>query len=259
MSFEPFNWSCPYCQSKQVVVETNYDEKKVVFYLQQEPTERRGLRVISILCANAECGEIMLLAWLHGVKPSHNYNDVVDTDSSPMQSFRLLPDSFAKPQPQYIPAVIVEDYYEACKIRDLSPKASATLSRRCLQGMIRDFCGISKARLFDEISALRKSIEDGTAPRAVTPESVDAIDSVRSVGNIGAHMEKDINVIVDVDPEEAQVLIELIESLFDEWYVAQHKRQLRFEKVGNVAAQKKQQIEDARAQKADTDIDGAEP
>ena len=29
-----------------------------------------------------------------------------------------------------------------------------------------------------------------------------AIDAVRSIGNIGAHMEKDINLIVDVDPEE---------------------------------------------------------
>ena len=34
-----------------------------------------------------------------------------------------------------------------------------------------------------------------------------AIEAVRSVGNIGAHMENDINVIVDVEPEEAKLLI----------------------------------------------------
>ena len=51
-------------------------------------------------------------------------------------------------------------------------------------------------------------------------------------------MEKDINVIVDVEPEEAGVLIELIETLAEEWYVARHERQLRMAKVAKLAAQK---------------------
>lgn len=37
---------------------------------------------------------------------------------------------------------------------------------------------------------------------------------VREIGNIGAHMEADINVIIDVDPDEAQILIDLVELLF---------------------------------------------
>lgn len=52
----------------------------------------------------------------------------------------------------------------------------------------------------------------------------DSIEAVRKIGNIGAHMEKDINVIVDVDPEEAGLLIGLIESLIDDWYVTRHQR-----------------------------------
>jgi hypothetical protein len=71
-------------------------------------------------------------------------------------------------------------------------------------------------------------LEGGHAPQGVSSDSIDAIDGLRKVGNIGAHMEKDINVLVDVDPNEAQALIELIESLFDEWYVARDKRQKRF-------------------------------
>ncbi|MCP1830281.1 hypothetical protein ACVIHH_005106 [Bradyrhizobium sp. USDA 4518] len=35
---------------------------------------------------------------------------------------------------------------------------------------------------------------------------MDAIDAVRIVGNIGAHMEKDVNLIVDIEPGEAQML-----------------------------------------------------
>lgn len=127
-------------------------------------------------------------------------------------------------------------------IRDLSPKASATLSRRCLQGMIRDFCGIARKRLIDELRELESQVKNGTADRNVSAESVAAIDAVRSVGNIGAHMEADVDHIIPVDPNEAQILIDLIESLLDEWYVERHKRQQRFEAVKSLAAAKNAQI-----------------
>lgn len=133
----------------------------------------------------------------------------------------------AKPFPDYIPAAILQDYNEACAIAKLSPKASATLSRRCLQGMIRDFWGVTKPNLFEEIKALEGKTD---------PATWEAIDSVRKIGNIGAHMEKDINVIVDVDPEESEMLIWLIELLMKEWYVHRHERQQQMQKI--VAAAK---------------------
>lgn len=63
-----------------------------------------------------------------------------------------------------------------------------------------------KTRLVDEITALQS---------LVPPAQWKAIDSLRSVGNIGAHMESDVNVIIDVDPDEAQKLLKLIELLID--------------------------------------------
>lgn len=77
-----------------------------------------------------------------------------------------------------MPGPIVEDYNEACLIRDLSPKASATLARRCLQGRIRDSWGLSENRLIDEIRKLSDKVD---------PETWAAIDAVRGVGNTGAH------------------------------------------------------------------------
>ncbi|WP_183711553.1 DUF4145 domain-containing protein [Bradyrhizobium sp. ERR14] len=155
-----------------------------------------------------------------------------------MKKWNLLPASTAKPQPTCVPEPLRADYAEACAIRDLSPKASATIIRRCLQGMIRDFCGIKKGRLIDEIEELRKRVDAGNAPRGVQHDSVDAIDHVRGIGNIGAHMEKDINTIIDVDPHEAQRLIELTEMLFEEWYEARHRREQRLKKIGAIAAEK---------------------
>ena len=75
-------------------------------------------------------------------------------------------------------------------------------------------------------------------PPVSSRNSVDAIDHVRGIGNIGAHMEADINVIVDVDPDEAQVLIELVEALFEEWYVAAEARKKRLDQIKSIAATK---------------------
>ena len=152
---------------------------------------------------------------------------------------RLMPESSAKPQPELIPIALREDYIEACRIRNLSPKASATLSGRCLQGMLRDFCGVSGKTLYAEIEALRVLVQDGQAPLGVSPDSVESIDHVRGVGNIGAHMEKDIDQIVPVEPAEAQLLIELIETLFEEWYVQRDSRARRLNKIKALAEGKK--------------------
>jgi hypothetical protein len=136
----------------------------------------------------------------------------------------------AKQFPSYVPAPILQDYNEACQIVDLSPKAAATLSRRCLQGMIRDFHGIVKYKLADEIKALEAK---------VGPELWNAIDAVRSIGNIGAHMEKDISVITDVDPGEAKLLIELVEDLITDWYVHREDQRSRVAKLTAAAKAKK--------------------
>lgn len=142
----------------------------------------------------------------------------------------MHPLSSANQFPEYVPKVIRADYEEACSILNLSPKASATLSRRCLQGMIRDFWGISKSTLFEEIAALKDK---------VPASQWQAIDAIRSIGNIGAHMQKDINVIIDVDPNEAKQLISLIELLIDKWYIARHDEEELFNNITSIADTKR--------------------
>jgi hypothetical protein len=167
-----------------------------------------------VACPNPDCNKVS--AFIVRQKISETYTGSgVYIEGDLIDSWNLLPESGAKPMPSYVPAPIVSDYKEACLIRDKSPKASATLSRRCLQGMIRDFWGISKPRLVDEIEAIKDKVD---------PLTWEAIDAIRSIGNIGAHMEKDINLIVDVDEGEAQELIGLIEMLVNDWYVQRHTR-----------------------------------
>jgi hypothetical protein len=233
------NWKCPYCGHAQVINEDRirehwYHQLLLGWVEEGRPT----VNILAIICANNECRKLTLSASLgHAVARGARELEI----EAPITSWSLLPASSAKPQPDFIPKPIRDDYYEACAIRDLSPKASATITRRCLQGMIRHFCGISMRRLVDEIGELRNRVDSGKAPLGVQADSLDAIDAVRKIGNIGAHMEGDINVIVDVDPDEAQTLIELVEALFAEWYVAAESRKKRFGNLQSIAAEKTQQ------------------
>ncbi len=51
-------------------------------------------------------------------------------------------------------------------------------------------------------------------------------------------MEADIDVIVPVDPGEAQVMIELIELLFDEWYGARERRNSKLSRIAEIRLEK---------------------
>lgn len=247
-----FRWTCPHCSEIQTVVRQKVSRGLVAFDLGEDTAEGKlGCYSSAFGCSNPECGKTTVRARVQRVELvnlQHGYR--LKPNSPPLYDRQIIPEGSAKPQPEYIPQALRDDYYEACMIRDLSPKASATLTRRCLQGMIRDFAGIKKGTLIGEINALKDSVKNGKADRTISAESVQAIDDVRGVGNIGAHMEKDINMIVDVDPGEAQALIELVESLFDEWYGAREKRKNRFARVSQIAGQKKQQIAEMKEAKA---------
>ena len=77
--------------------------------------------------------------------------------------------------------------------------------------MIRDFCKIKKRTLHEEIEELKVKMEKRNFS-GVTEEST--IDSIKKMGNIGAHMEQPTGMLIDIKPEEATLLIQLIETLF---------------------------------------------
>jgi hypothetical protein len=216
----------------------------VQFYVKNNAEGVFGAWIYVLSCANNSCRQSTVQLIVGEVERNDSGRLKMKTNGQVFFNRRILPEGAARVFPDYIPAALLEDYREACIIKDASPKAAATLVRRCLQGMIRDFCGIQKNTLFKEISELTKRLDEEAAPKGVSIETVEAIDHVRSIGNIGAHMENDINLIVPVEPEEADLLIGLVELLFEEWYVARHRRQERLEKIKG-AAQSKQAIKAA--------------
>ncbi len=142
-----------------------------------------------------------------------------------------------------MPSAVIADYNEACLIVNLSPKASATLARRCLQGILRGYWNVKAANLAKEIVQIEGKVDQSTW---------DAIDAVRKVGNIGAHMEKDINLMIDVDPNEAEALIRLIEILIKDWYVARREREEHLSEIKGIAAQKEAERKGEDCQQAES-------
>ncbi len=138
------------------------------------------------------------------------------------KSVSIYPKAVFRNLPEYVPRPIREDYIEASLILQDSPKASATLSRRCLQGMIRDVWGIRKNRLIDEIKELQEKIP--------TTQWM-AIDMVRKTGNIGAHMEKDVSTIIEITHENAAALLNLIELLIKKWYIDKREEEELYHKI----------------------------
>jgi hypothetical protein len=202
-----YSWTCPFCN--RITTITSNDESSHSDYMQAFSDQKYYVfQTHAIKCPNPECQKLSITAKLVIAEFNPDGSDDVCEE---LENWTLRPSSKAKPMPEYIPKSIRIDYEEACKIVNLSPKASATLSRRCIQGMIRDFWGIQKDRLIDEINAIQKIVDSNTWK---------AIDSIRKIGNIGAHMEKYIDLIIDVDQKEAEALISLIEFLMKEWYVS---------------------------------------
>lgn len=242
-----FNWECPHCNRAQTVVDQRSHRFENAIDVGSIAEGSLSACGFAIGCCNPDCKRLTIEFSVRIRKPvvggyiSTSYSD------RPLYERRALPASSAKPMPEFIPKPLIEDYVEACLIKQDSPKASATLARRCIQGMIRDFCGIAKPTLAQEISALTAAVHSENASRGVTIETVEAIDHVRKVGNIGAHMEKDIDLIVPVDAGEAQALIVLIEMLFEEWYIARHNRQQKLSAISQISGAKAEAIADGRA------------
>lgn len=113
-----------------------------------------------------------------------------------------------------VPEEYASDLLEAIAALDYSPKASAALSRRLLQKTLREELGITKRDLSQEIDEF---INTSSAPTYLT----DAVDAVRQIGNFAAHpiKSKSSSEIVEVEPGEAEWLIEVLDSLFDFTFV----------------------------------------
>jgi hypothetical protein len=135
-----------------------------------------------------------------------------------IQRFRVHPTNiFRSPTPVEVPPDIKDDYEEACKVLPLSPKASAALSRRCLQAILQEQ-GYTQRDLVQQIDAL---LNEANLTKAIPTALRDTVDAVRNFGNFSAHRISDQTTlqIILVEPEEAEWCLNILEDMFDHYYV----------------------------------------
>lgn len=119
-----------------------------------------------------------------------------------------------QPPPTEVPIDFQKDYLEACLVLADSPMASAALSRRSLQHLLRDKGGFKAKNLADEIQL---AIDSNKLPSHI----IDSIDAIRNIGNFAAHPLKSTNTgeVIPVEPGEAEWNLDVIEFLFDFYFV----------------------------------------
>jgi len=121
--------------------------------------------------------------------------------------------------PETVPKSIANDFREACEVLQVSAKASAALSRRCLQALLREKGGTNKHELLDQI---KEVLDSHQLPTHLAEE----LDAVRNIGNLAAHPIKSqaTSQIVEVEPHEAELNLTVLEGLFEHYYVEPVKR-----------------------------------
>lgn len=216
-------WRCPSCGSPAQLTADRV--QGAVFALPGAGTEGpRALRIMTVACPDHLCGQLEVTATMHALETDRSGGQT--PVEPPLKRWELLPGAGAKQLPNYVPEVIGREYAEAMQVLPVSPSASATLARRCLQAIVRDYWGVKGNYLADELDLIQDRVDE---------ETWQAIEAVRRSGNIALHFEKGVNVMTDTDADEPKLLIGLIDYLVENWYVARRRRQQRLASIKNLA------------------------
>lgn len=211
---------CPHC-----LVEFHH-ERQIIFL----GTDIEGQWAIErFVCPEPKCRKdiyFLINAELSRNSASGTWSIVKQIGSEIVKKRQLIrpKGSSRPPVPIEVPSDIANDYSEACLVLPDSPKASAALSRRALQHLLRNAGKVKNGDLANEIQQV---LDSNQLPSYLA----DSIDAIRNIGNFAAHPSKSTSLgeIIDVEPGEAEWNLEVLEMLFDFYYVQAEKTKLRRE------------------------------
>jgi len=173
----------------------------------EDEHEYKGVEIAYARCP--ECGGLLI---------SLRYGESPEGDGAPLRwvksEERIYPLGSARPLAPEVPEIYRNEFLEACKVEGVSPKASAALSRRLLQQLLRDELNLESTNLATQVG------EFIVLP-GIPSYLSEAVDAIRNIGNLAAHPLKATSTgeIVDVEPGEATWLLDVLEALFDFMFV----------------------------------------
>ena len=147
-------------------------------------------------------------------------------DLTRLNELQVHPLGKSRPLSSDVPAAYADRFQKAVQVLPLAADASAALSRRLLQDLIREEAEITKRDLYTEVQELLDS-------NALPSDLANDLDAIRTVGNFAAHSIKSQSTgqVVDVEIGEAEWLIEVLEELFDFYFLRPKERQRRRDKL----------------------------
>jgi hypothetical protein len=175
-----------------------------------------------------ECQRFVIALLQTGKMPSmpgqQPQRQISETSSTGGKVTFVYPKAMSRsPLSSEVPKEFAQDYLEACLVLADSEKASAALSRRSVQHLLREkAAGVKKGDLANEIQQVLDS-------KQLPTYLADDLDAIRNVGNLAAHPLKSTNTgeIVEVEPHEAEWLLNVLEGLFDFYFVQPAKSKAR--------------------------------
>ena len=176
--------------------------------------------VVTNTCANVQCGRVIIyLKRSQGSSGRHVPNPIgpgpKPYPTGNVEQIQVYPTAiYGSPVPSEVPNEFAEDYNEARMVVAHSPKASAALSRRCLQLILEKVAEVKPDNLNREIDEVLKSGD-------LTSDVAKDLTYVRDIGNFAAHAKADKRTgeIVPVAQHEAEWCIDVIAILFDHYFV----------------------------------------
>lgn len=190
---------CPQCST-----EFN-DQKSNMTYLGEDIDGDWFIK--QFVCPNPECKRLILFLEV-GRSGIHCWGL-----GQANKSTLIHPKGFNTPQlPPEVPPASSEQFYEACSVLPYSPRASAALSRMCLQNLLRQVAGVQPGKLKDE---LQQIIESGKLSSTI----VQSIHDLYSNSSFLNSENQDCSILHPADQVEASLYINVLYQLFEYYFL----------------------------------------
>jgi hypothetical protein len=208
---------CPHCNK-----DIHFEEADSWVYKYEKPPDKNvtGYEITHGFCP--ACGFLIVLlreGMYHEEKSNYDHREWLTNHNS---EDLLYPKGINRPVAEEVPERYAQDFREAASVLILSPKASAAISRRILQILLRDECQVKASSLANEIAEF---LEKSGIPSYISK----AVDAIRNVGNFAAHPLKDTNTgeIMEVENGEAEWLLDVLDAMFDYIFVQPKRLETR--------------------------------
>jgi hypothetical protein len=219
---------CPHCNTSIHLAKTG---EKVIYH-ESLPNEQENGEFVRPVRASIlawgfcpECNNLIVLLRTGG---SYS-NRQIESESPQISNLNrwgiLYPRKFSNRNinDQTIPEEYRKDFNEAAAVLSISPKASAALSRRLLERILKEHYKIpdkgKEYTLTGKITYLKDKFD---IPIYIS----ESLDIVKEIGNFAAHPLKDktAEAIVEVEASEAEFDLDVLEALFQFIFVEPAKR-----------------------------------